>query len=872
MLKINHKSDSIVVDKLPIHLNWSVNYKQKAYDLSVIKDDEVIHFVNQTGNDTSVQIDSFELASNSNYIIKVSVYDNDGQCEVLHNTFRTGNFGCFSGKWISQGKILDHESEYYHENRNPIFRKAFTVEQDIIESFINIVGLGYYKLYINGREVGDAELNTDWSNYSKTVYYDTYNIARYLKKGNNEVLVELGNGWFNPAPLTLFGKYNLRKTLSIGEPQLIADLIVKSAEETVIVSSDASWEVSEGPYLFNNIYLGEILDFRLLKGRHTFDVEHPAWKQVAVVDGPAGELVPGFIPKIKKSGQLKPHHIVVVDESEVVIDFGKVLSGFIDITLTANDGQEIEFIYSEQINSDYTLKTDSTLAGFVGKEVDDGFIIPGGHGSPFRAEQKDKIICKSGSVRFVNKFTYHSFQYVQIKGLNLDQVKEICAIYVHTALDEVGSFACSDLYLNELYEIGKLTKLNNIHSVFSDCARERFAYGGDIVALAKSQVYQFDTANLYEKTIYDFINDMRSNGGIPETAPFMGIKTNGTGGDAGPLGWQLAFPYLLNIHYQHYGNLQLIREMYPYLEKQMDHLNSLGIDELSKCCLGDWGSQDKSSEDYKSSSPAIRFTTACFYYFHLMLIAKFSTYLDFTEKRDRYLSQAEELKHEIIRRYKNTDGSFADKSQTSYVFAIYFDLVDDVNHAIQELVNLIKNHGFVIRCGIFGQSFIYEILRQHGTHYPVWQWLHSEQGFKRMLADDSTTLKEYFGDNQHGSCNHAMFSSYTSWLYQGLGGISVQDQAIGADQVMIDPCFIDAIDYVECEHQMVSGLISCKWYRFEAYIELVIKVPFNLKKCTLALDKRYNLHAQNMPAIGVSESKTYFDITDIGDLVIRLTT
>ncbi|WP_337193779.1 family 78 glycoside hydrolase catalytic domain [Dickeya dianthicola] len=739
-----------------------------------------------------------------------------------------------------------------------------------MDSSINVVGLGYYKLYINGKEVGDSELNTDWTNYNQTVYYDTYDVDSYLKSGENEILIELGNGWFNPAPLTLFGKYNLRNILTIGEPQAIADLVIKYSDASLTISSDESWEVCDGPYLFNNIYLGEVLDFRFMKDRSTFLVDNPIWKPVEINDGPRGKLVPSFIPKIKKSVHLTPHHIYVVDENEVIIDFGEILTGFIDITLAAYNAQEVELTYSEEINSEYVLQTDSTLAGLIGKEVDSGFIIPGGDGAPYRAEQKDKIICRNGFNRFINKFTYHSFRYVQIKGLNLDQINEIFAIYVHTNLSENGSFSCSDPYLNKLFDIGRLTKLNNIHSVFSDCARERFSYGGDIVALANSQIYQFDTASLYEKTIYDFMDDLRQNGGVPETAPFVGIKTNGTGGDAGPLGWQLAFPYLLNIHYQHYGNLQLIKDMFPYFEKQIAYLNGFSLDELSLCCLGDWGSQDKIAEDYKSSSPAIRFTTVCFYYFHVMLIARFSKYLSLDEKSEFYSSQVNKLKDEIIFRYKNHDGSFSDKSQTSYVFAIYFNLVDDINDAVNRLVNLIQDNGYVVRCGIFGQSFIYEILRQYSHHDVIYHWLNSKHGFKKMLGDECRTLKEYFGDNKHGSCNHAMFSSYVSWLYQGLGGISFQKQSVGADQVVISPYIMDTMDYVECEHQSIRGIISCKWHRIKNTIELVIKVPFNLKKCILSLDKRYYIHTDNVFEISSDKSKRYFDITDVGEVRIML--
>lgn len=870
MLTINNKSDSIVVDQLPIYLNWSVNYQQKAYDLSVVKDDSVVFSLNQKGNKTSALIDEFQLDANTTYQVKLITYGDNQEAETHLISFCTGNKGVFHGEWIFNGKSLVNESDYYQENRNPIFRKTFNIDETVFESIVHIIGLGFYKLTINGVVVGNSELNTDWTNYDKTVYYDSYNIGELLKIGQNEILVELGNGWFNPAPLTLFSKYNLRTTLSIGEPTLLADVIVKYANQTTIISTNETWEVAEGAYLFNNIYLGEVLDYRLLNSNKTTSLSHPDWQPSTTMNGPSGKLIPSIIPKIKQSKRLSPNDIIVVSENELIVDFGKVLTGFIDATFTACDGQEVEFTYSEELNADYTLKTDSTLAGFIGKTMDDGFVIPGGLGAPDRAEQKDKIICRNGLIHYVNQFTYHSFRYVALKGINLEQINEISAVYVHTLLNTVGSFSCSDENLNHLYEIGGNTKLNNIHSVLSDCARERFAYGGDIVALAKSMVYQFDAANLYEKTIRDFINDVRVNGGFPETAPFMGIKTNGTGNEAGPLAWQFVVPYLLDVHYQHYGNLHLVKDIYPYLTRQLAHLDNLGLDEVSQFCLGDWGSQDKNSEDYKSSSPAIRFTTACFYYWHVLLLAKFAKTLQYSEDFNHYSAQAEALRNEIVKCYTNEDGSFSDKSQTSYVFAIYLKLVDDEFTAIHQLAALIEDNQYLIRCGIFGQSFAYEIFRKNGFNNVIYQWLMAENGIQGMLVDNSATLKEYFGDNQHGSCNHAMFSSYSSWFYQALGGVSVAENAIGADQIVIAPYFCEEIDFVKCEHETLKGKVVCQWTRIDSEIKLVIQVPFNLTKCTLLLDKRYNIDMKYLARTHSDKDKVVFDLTGIGNIEINL--
>lgn len=870
MLSINYQKDNVIVDHLPVPISWTTGYPQQSFSIRVYRGDELLKIIEKEGNSTTATLEAIPLHRFTTYTIEVLTHGEDNESNVFKNNFITSNLGNFEGLWVSAAHTFTDERSYYRGKRNAVIKKTISVDEDLLDAYISIVGLGFYKLYINGKEVTRGELNTDWTNYSKIIYYDTYRIKPFLTQSENEIIVELADGWFNPAPLKLFGKYNLRETLTIGEPQVIADICIKYAGSEIIIGTDDGWQYCEGAYIFNNIYLGERLDMRLFRGDNSTDIVKPEWKQVVCSNGPEGRLVSSFIPKINHTLSVGAEHIHVVDEDAFIVDFGAIVTGFIDLSITASEKQSVELTYSEEIHENYSLNTDSTLAGFVGKEVAEGVIINGGIGAPERAEQKDAFLCRNGVNHFVNAFTYHSFRYVQICGINIEQLNNIQALSVHTDLTESGGFYCSDPYLNKLFEVAKKTKLNNIHSVFGDCARERFAYGGDIVALARSQVYQFDSAAIYQKTISDFINDIRPCGGVPETAPFMGIKTNGVGGDSGPLGWQLVLPYLIDIHYRHYGNIKLVAESLPFLEGQIASLEQHSFEEIIACCLGDWGSRDHDMRNYKNGSPALHFTSACFYYYHLIIIAKICDCLGLKEKWLRYLSKANKIRDEILSYFKNTDGTFADRSQTSYVFAIYFDLCDDIQHSLSTLIELVKREGNVITCGIFGQSFAYEIFHRHGHNELILEWLRVESGFKKMLKNDSVTLKEFFGDNINGSNNHAMFSSYTSWMFQTLGGISVSDEAIGADVILINPSFVETINFVDCWHQTIRGRIECRWRRYKKGIELVIKVPFNLKKCTLKLPKVYNLNKQLPAPIECDTHNQCFDITDAGELKVLL--
>ncbi|MCP6395556.1 hypothetical protein NL441_22200, partial [Klebsiella pneumoniae] len=71
-------------------------------------------------------------------------------------------------------------------------------------------------------------------------------------------------------------------------------------------------------------------------------------------------------------------------------------------------------------------------------------------------------------------------------------------------------------------------------------------------------------------------------------------------------------------------------------------------------------------------------------------------------------------------------------------------------------------------------------------------------------------------------------------------------------------------------HQTIRGRIECRWRRYKKGIELLIKVPFNLKKCTLKLPKVYQLNKQLPAPIDCDTYHHFYDITDAGEIKVLL--
>lgn len=728
----------------------------------------------------------------------------------------------FQGYWI-KGEDIDYgldDYKYYQDHLNNIVKKEFIIDE-VLDTNLYIGTLGYAIIYLNGQRICNDELLGDWTNFKKCAYYHVYNITSFLKTGNNIIEIELGNGMYNPAPLKLFGKYNLRTNLSeVGMPRVIVDLV---SNDKVILSSDDTWHLLTSNRLFNNLYLGETVDNNLDK--------------VCVgnvkIDDAKRNLVLSEISKIKRCGDVDVKAFINTNEG-LIVDFKEMISGFINLEVQAAKNQVIEITYSEAMNES-ELDYATNLAGSIGQQIKD-FKVKGGPGAPDKAIQTDKIICKQGVNSFTNKFTYHSFRFALIKGISQEQIISIYATYVHTDLTQIGKINVDNFYYQELYDAALRTKLNNIHGTFEDCARERLGYGGDMVALATSNLYMFDLEKFYPKIIRDFRFDQTNNGGIPETAPYMGIQSNGTAPGEGPILWQLVYPYLTYKQYQYYGDIDLLKEEQEYLDKQLDYLLNYDIDKLVNCCLGDHGSILIAGE-FRKPTPDKLLLGYC----TVLLFLKYNMLIKQALNQDVSLYQAKylEIKQQTIDKFKNDDGSFGDKTQTGYAFAIALDL-DDPIKLTKMFVEKIKNDNYIFNSGIFGMALSYEILNKYGYDEIIEQWLiqDSEIGYKQMLSTGNKALAELFV-GEHLSLNHAMFASYQQWYYQGLAGIKINDNAVAFDQVTFCPYFSKLVNNFECQLETKQGLITSSWKRLDNQITWKLVIPHNLKDYQIVIPNNF---------------------------------
>jgi alpha-L-rhamnosidase len=400
-------------------------------------------------------------------------------------------------------------------------------------------------------------------------------------------------------------------------------------------------------------------------------------------------------------------------------------------------------------------------------------------------------------------------------------LQDIEGLRMNADVEPAGSFACSNSMFNQLHEAIQWTFLSNLFSVQSDCpAREKMGYGGDMVATANAFIYNFDMANFYRKAIQDFANEQRPQGGITEIAPFTGIADKGYGDESGPLGWELAFPYLQERLYDFYGDERVISNNYDAFKKQLDFLKSKTVDGIFY-----WDISDHEALDAKPEA----LSAAAFYYHHVCLAARFASILHKTDDSLKFSRQAQQIKNTIIQKFlvKGT-GRFDNATQSAQLFALWYDLSPERKKTMKVLMDEYARHDWHISTGIFATKMMFDVLRENNLNDLAYRIANQRTypGWGNMLEHGATTLWETWAYPKAGpSQNHPMFGSIDEWFYRSLLGINAA--APGFEKLIIRPQPVAGLTWARGSYSSIRGKIAVDWSIMDHHLILKTTVPSN---------------------------------------------
>lgn len=737
--------------------------------------------------------------------------------------------GDWGAVWLNDGKTNPPtDADMFNPDPAPLFRKEFTLAKPVRRARLHVSGLGYYEASLNGARVGDHQLDPGWTAYEHRVLYSTYDVTEAMRAGVNCLGVTVGNGWYNPLPLRLWGHLNLRDHLATGRPRFIARLSIEFTDGTIsAVVSDGSWRTAEGPVRFNNIYLGEVYDARLeVRGWDTPGFDDSAWRSAAVADEHVGRLQAPSQPPIRITERIE-----VVGRSEprpgvVIFDLGQNISGWASLRFEGPlpAGVAITLRYGELLHADGTLNPMTSVAGQIKgtrrneRGVEESI---GGPGAPPIAWQRDVYITRgtadsSGVEVYTPRFTFHGFRYVELTGLPEGTAGgrvTVTGLRLNSDVADAGWFVCSNELLNEIQGMCRRTFLANMFSVQSDCPhRERFGYGGDIVATSEAFALNFDMSGFYAKTVRDFSDAARPDGLLTDTAPFTGIQYCG-------VGWAMAHPHLLTQLRREYGDERVIGENYGVARRWLlrvarEYPSGLVTEGLS-------------DHEALEQSPVPQMVTPL-YVRSAEMLGEMARELG----RDRDAAEFDSLGDAARAAYGRAFplGATA-QTQASLAFALAFGLVREPDRpaVLGSLIDDIRvRHEGRHTTGILGTKHMLDELSRGGRadvayalvnrrEFPGWGW---------MLGNGATTLWEHWAlsDNTFSHC-HPMFGSVSQWFFNWLGGIQPAAGARGYDSIVIWPQTVSGLDWVRCRHRTVRGDIVSDWRREGQRTVFEIEVP-----------------------------------------------
>jgi len=803
---------------------------QSAYEIVVRTDvAEEVWSTGKVMSDRNIQIEyaGKPLRPFTRYHWKVRTYDAAGQSSdwSADAWFETAMLDAsdWKAQWINDGSVLpSRDEDFYKDDPMPLFRKVLTVEKKLAAARLYISGLGYYEAYLNEKKIGDHVLDPGWTTYKKEALYVVHDITSNLKTGQNIVGVMLGNGWWNPLPMKLFGRFNIRTVQQTGRPCVKAEIHLMYTDGTTeVIGTDATWQTTTGPIVRNNVYLGEHYDAqREVKG---WNGTRPAgtWKNATVTSGPSGTLHAQLQPPIRVTRTLTPTRILEIKPGVYIADMGQNFAGVVRITVKGKKGTRIGLRYGEALQPDGTLNYLTTVAG----QLKAMWNMNGGPGAPATAWQEDSYILKGeGPETWSPRFTFHGFRYVEITGWpGKPTPADIRGLRMNADLPRTGDFTCSNDMFNKLHEAIQWTFLSNVFSVQSDCpGREKMGYGADMVVTANAFQYNFDMSQFYTKAVHDYANEQQPDGGITEIAPSTGIADKGYGGGSGPLGWELAFPYLQEQLYEFYGDTRIIASQYDRVAKQLAFLQSKAIDGLFHWDIGDHVAIDPKPEAFSASA---------FYYHHAVLAAKFAGILHKASDSVKYAQLAQQIRQRIADKYLVPHtGRFDNGTQSAQLFALWYDLSPEKELTKAALMRELERHRDHVSSGIFGVKMMFDVMRREGQNEVAYRVANQKDypGWGFMLKEGATTLWESweYPDNAP-SQNHPMFGSIDEWFYRSLLGIN--PLAPGFRSIQIKPQPAGDLTWAKGSYASIQGTIASEWKKADQHFQLTVSIPANTR-------------------------------------------
>lgn len=672
----------------------------------------------------------------------------------------------------------------------PVFVKAFHTTKPR-KATLDITGKGVYYAELNGKRVGNFVMAPGYTEYSRRLQYQSYDITDLVNDGENLLEVTLSAGWYA-------GRVVSKQDGGSWKPQIIGEMTLEYEDGAKrSFGTDETWLAGLGKVVFSDIYDGEIFD----ANRNTGNLLPVKVNEQAHTD----QLIPQEGELVVEQERFLTRRIFQTPKGEWVIDFGQNFTGYPELTVTAQQGEVVSLSFAEILDKEGNFYNENYRS----------------------AKCQYHYTCREGRQTYKPRCTFYGFRYIRVDQFPVSAVLDgdtFTGIAVYSELAKTGHLACSDVKLNQLFSNVFWGQRSNFLDIPTDCPQrdERAGWTGDAQIFCKAASYNFDTQKFFRKWLRD-MNALRQRVGyVGFTVPGGATPIAAAWSDAAVIvPWQI---------YCTYGDKTILEEM---IDTMIAHVEMIGRESeqpyawrggknLRLRQFGDWLATDSLDKDRSgefvsttySGATDPNFLQSAFYAYDTEILAQA------LETLGRDGSYYREL-HEKIKAQFQKD--FPDyHTQTECVIALRFHLTPDRDKTLALLVRMIRENGDRMSTGIVGTPHILHALSENGRVDLAYTLLLQEQFPSWLFSVNlgATTMWEHWdGINKDGdmwrarmnSFNHYAYGAVADWVYEVAAGIKQEKGTAGFTSPIINPHPDKRLDWLEASIKTNQGMISSKW-------------------------------------------------------------
>ncbi|MBR2459792.1 MAG: family 78 glycoside hydrolase catalytic domain [Clostridia bacterium] len=690
------------------------------------------------------------------------------------------------------------------ERQCPVFRRGLKITKECVKATMCASSLGVYTAYINGQRVGKQVLTPGWTDYKTRLQYQTEDVTSLISCGDNEIIISVGHGWY----ASRIGTPNNTKGIYSQIPYAIAALTVEYADgskETVY--TDESWSVARSAVLMSQIYDGETYDAR----KTEFE-----WMPAIVSEKPTSILIPQEGEDILELCRTSAVKLIYTPAGETVIDFGQEVTGYVEFTVKGSSGQTVKIEHAEILDKDGNFYNENYRS----------------------ALSMVTYILRDGTQTYKAHHTFYGFRYIRLTDWPEEiKLEHFTAISVYSDMKRTGWFECGVPKVNKLFSNIIWGQVDNFLDIPTDCPQrdERLGWTGDAEVFCRTATLNFDTRKFFKKWLRDLWSEQEAfNGAIPHIVPNLWSHqfSSAAWGDAATVcPWEI---------YIAFNDKEVLSDQFDSMKAWVEYIRGMGDEYLwnAGSHFGDWLGIDAPEGSYKGSTDQYLIATA-YYYLSCGLLVKAGKVLG------KDVSEYEKLAVNIKKAFNSTyvagEGRLTSDTQTAYVVALDFGLVDNKALFAKRLVELIEERGDALSTGFVGTPYLLRVLSDNGYSEKAYTLLLREEFPSWLFSVNmgATTIWEHWdGLREDGSVwskdmnsfNHYAYGSVAAWMYGNAAGIKIDEAKPGYEHFFITPEPDERLGYVKARYESRYGSIRSEW-RYEGD---KIRYCFEIPKGTTA--------------------------------------